>query len=606
MSAFAVLYQRSNTVSNPAVFNNVMEHLNHRGPDGSNVFSVGGTTMGHWHFWTTPEEVGEQQPLAMNGVPFLIVFDGRIDNREELLNSLHISREESPLISDAALTLRAYAGWGEICFKRFIGEFALVIFNKKKNELVCVRDHLGARTLFYSVHEDSVVIASEPWSVANSGLQKIELNESAIAHYFAFKATDNGQTFFNNVYELLPARVMTITPDSFRTFQYWEPAMQPIRYATDEEYAEHFRSLLEESVSSRMRATTPVGVLMSGGLDSTAIASLIAREIAPQRLTTISYVFDELSECDERAYIETVQEKWNTRPIYIPCDDAWPLKDWEHWVKNPNSPEGNPYRLMKERAYQRAHEEGLRVLFTGGFGDELYSGAENHILHLIFDGYFAEAVREINFQIQHKGMKKALLKYLRHSKRYTFVRLQKHWLKNPKVAVPAWLTPLAASYLVKTKPGINPRFEEFAYLFGLEAAQDCSLEIFNASRHSIELRHPFHDRRLIEFAINIPGYQVYRRGIYKHILRMAMKNVMPEAIRTCPVRISNFSPLYERGLKREQNLLQEVMQANSKTWSRFVSANWIEENGIAPTDGGARDLIPWMCASYERYQAYIN
>jgi asparagine synthase (glutamine-hydrolysing) len=399
---------------------------------------------------------------------------------------------------------------------------------------------------------------------------------------------------------------MTVTQTSRCTIQYWEPRLQPIRYATDEEYAEHFRSLLEESVTCRMRASTPVGVLMSGGLDSTAVASLIARQIAPLQLTTISYVFDDLSECDERAYIQTVQEKWNTRSIYIPCDDAWPLKDWDHWVKNPNFPEGNPYRLLKERAYQRAHEEGLRVFFTGGFGDELYSGADGHILHLLFDGYFAEAARELGFHIRNKGMKKTLLKYLRHLKRYMTVRLPKSPRSKNRASAPAWLTPFATGFLANTKPGLDPRFEEYTYLFGMEAAQDCSMEIFNASRHSIELRHPFHDRRLIEFMINIPGYQAYRRGIYKHILRMAMKNILPEAVRACPIRISNFSPLYERGFEREQRLLQDVMQANGKRWSKFVSADWIKKNGVTPTDGGARDLVPWMCVSYERYRAYIN
>ena len=218
MSAFAVIYERSNTTGDPAVYNRIMERLSHRGPDGSDIVSAGNVTMGHWHFWTTPEEVGERQPLELKGSPFKIVLDGRIDNREELFTKLNISPAEGKSLSDASLVLHAYAFWGEDCFKQFVGEFALVIFDEQKNELICARDHLGDRTLFYSDYGSQFVIASEPWAVVGVSLTKPELNESAIAHYFALKATEDGQTFFNNVYELLPAHTITITSTGQRLF----------------------------------------------------------------------------------------------------------------------------------------------------------------------------------------------------------------------------------------------------------------------------------------------------------------------------------------------------------------------------------------------------
>jgi asparagine synthase (glutamine-hydrolysing) len=403
LSAFAVLCQFSdpNTPGFSGVFDGVMERLSHRGSDGSNTISTDYAMMGYWHFWTTPEEVGEYQPLKLSDLPFRIVFDGRIDNRDELFAMLGISGASGKSLSDAALALHAYARWGEDCFKKFVGEFALVIFDEQRNEIVAARDHLGDRTLFYAFFGTQLVIASEPWAVAGAGPSKPAINEGTVAHYFAIKVPQDGQTFFENVFELLPAHILRVSATDRRLWRYWAPDLyKKIRYKSDEEYAEHFLSLLAESVRSRMRSPFPVGILMSGGLDSTSVACLAARMIVPKTLTTISYVFDELSECDERQYIESVKEKYGIHSIQIPCDDVWTFKNWHY---NPNQPGGNLYRMVLERVYERAHQEGMHVLLTGYMGDHLYSAGGDWIADLLLDRQFLRAGQELIFQIRNMG-----------------------------------------------------------------------------------------------------------------------------------------------------------------------------------------------------------
>ncbi len=202
-------------------------------------------------------------------MPFKIVLDGRLDNRPEVISGLNINPLEGSHFSDAALVLYAYGRWGEHCFEHFIGEFALVILDEKTGELVCARDSLGDRTLFYSIKGTRLVIASEPWAVAGADGSGSEiLNESAVAHFFAMKVSEGGQTLFNNVYELLPAHAMVASNSGERQWRYWQPEPSVrLRGKVDEEYAEGFRLLLEQSVRSRLRATTQVGVLMSGGLE---------------------------------------------------------------------------------------------------------------------------------------------------------------------------------------------------------------------------------------------------------------------------------------------------------------------------------------------------
>lgn len=610
MSGIAVVYDYSNTPVDPGVLERVMDRLSHRGPDGRDAFVSGHAALGHWHFWTVPEDVGERQPLQLSGMPFRIVFDGRLDNRPELFAHLGLDPEQGKHISDAALVLHAYARWGEHCFERFVGEFGLAILDEQKDRLVCARDQLGDRTLFYALRGARLVAASEPWAVAGADGLKPEINERAVAHYFALKATEDGQTLFEGVFELLPAHVMIVNASGERKWRYWQPdPAKKIRYKTDEEYAEHFRALLEESVRCRMRATTPVGVLMSGGLDSTSVASLAARMIAPQQLTTISYVFDELADCDERVYINSVKEKYNLRSIQIPCDDAWPLKDWEDWPRNPNQPEGNPYRLLKERAYRRANQEGLRVLLTGAFGDELYSGEADWLSALLEEKRFREAGRELKRHFRYAGLGRTLeAGYVRRIARRLVNKIPGGRRFRRKGQAPAWLTSRAAGYLSGAAPDLDPAFELKRNILGREAANSCTEEIFNASRHALDLRHPYRDRRLVEFVLALPAHQLYNRGYYKYILRVALRSILPENIRVRQQPTPLLS-LFRRGIEREKHILQARFKDHGAVWCHFVSADWLDDHWnipVTPETDGPDALVPWLCVSFAAWHQAIT
>lgn len=600
-----MIYERSNTPVEPGVLERVMTRLGHRGPDGSDVYKAGYISLGHWHFWTTPEEVGERQPLQLEGMPFVIVLDGRLDNRADLLSELKINAEEGKRLSDAALVLNAYDRWGNDCFTHFIGEYALVIFDVRRGELLCARDGLGDRTLFYAFHGTCLVIASEPWAVAGATGSSVQLNESAAAYYFALMSPEDGQTLFENIYELLPAHAMVISASSQHIWRYWQPDLSiKLRGKSGDEYAEEFRFLLEQSVSCRLRSASPMGVLMSGGLDSSSVACLAARRIAPKPLTTISYVFDELPECDERQYIEAIKEQWGIHSIQIPCDDAWPLRNWQDWPYSPNQPEGNPYRLLKERAYQRAQTEGLRVLLTGGFGDHLYSAGNYWLADLIAEGNLLKAGRELSPYIRYAGLRWTLQAgFLQRAARGLLNKIPGDKHVRRRQTAPSWLTPLSAGYLSEDRIGLNSALERYGNLLGIGSANSCSGEIFNASRHSLELRHPYRDRRLIEFVLALPAYQLYYRGLYKHILRTAMQGILPESIRT-RLQPTSLAPLFYRGVEREKIIFQSCFQDLGAVWRVFVCDNWLLKRWnmlVTPEQDGPEVLVPWVCVSYEKW-----
>lgn len=602
-----MIYEQSNTPVDPGVLERVMDRLSHRGPDGRDAKVNGHVAMGHWHFWTTPEEVGEQQPLEVEGLPFTIVLDGRLDNRDELMPQLGLKNPEDEHLSDAALIIHAYDRWGARCFEHFVGEYAVVIFDVHHGELICARDALGDRTLFYSIKGTRLVIASEPWSVAGADNSPVELDERAAAYFFALRATEDGQTLFRNIFELLPAHVMIHSSSGFRTWRYWQPDPSiRLRGKSDMEYAEEFRSLLEESVRCRMRSTTPVGVLMSGGLDSTSVACLAARIIAPKQLTTFSYVFDELTDCDERKYIEMVKEYWQIHSIEIPCDDTWPYKEWEDWAVNPNYPDDNVYGLLKYRVYRRIHDEGVNIFLSGSFGDDLYYGGVEWLADFIADGKLRLAKRELQRHIKYSGIRKTLRSdYLRRAGNRPFNYLKK-LLKMPNIRNdPEWLTDYSKRYLKKEENWLLPDFYNKINLLGLNASRESSYENFKVSRHGLELRHPYRDRRLIEYMLSLPGYLSHNFGYHKYILRVAMQGILPQPIisRTQPTYLF---PLLSRGLQREHESLVNCFTDPNAAWRKFVRLHWINEhwqNEITPQTDNLSSLIPWLCISFD---AWVN
>lgn len=606
MSAFAVVFNRSNAPSEVGVFDRVMERLSHHGPDGSDIASYGNVTMGHWHFWTTPEEIGEHQPLALTGTPFKIVLDGRIDNRKELFFELNISPDEGRSKSDAALILSAYEKWGRQCFAKFIGEFALVIYDEEKNSLVCARDAMGDRTLFHSSNGSRVVIASEPWAVAAADGAVAEVDESAVANYFALKVNQNGQTLFKNIYELLPARAMIVDQQRQSILRYWQPdPAVMLRGRSDEEYGERFLSLLEESVRCRMRSTTAIGVQMSGGLDSTSIASLAARLTPSQKITTISYIFDEFQECDEREFITAMVKRWNIRSIQILCDDAWPFKGWEKWNRNPNQPELHTYRLLAERVYTRAHDEGLRVLMTGTYGDHLYNAGSDWIADLILDWRLRDAMQELILQIRNEGTRRAYsMNHPRRLARRVLDTMQPGQMRpNHKKVLPIWLNSSCANLLSEYAHDVNRVFDRHGYLLNMGPSGGVSRETRNASCHQIELRHPYRDRRLIEYVLALPAYQLYRRGVYKHVLRTAMKGILPEIIRVRSIPTSLIT-FYSHGVAREKEVLRNYFRDVNAIWRKYVRADWLLERWeipLTPEKDGPEAIVAWLCASFERW-----
>ncbi len=590
-----------------------MARLAHRGPDGRAVRLHPGVALGHQHFRTTPEEVGECQPLADASGRCEIAFDGRLDNRAEVLAGLNLSGSEANRLSDAALVLQAYERWGEQCFARLLGPFAAVVYDIGRQTAVCARDATGGRELFYYQDAKLFLAASEEDALLAHPAVPADLDEATCAQFFALDAPSDGRTFFGDIRELLPAHVLVVDAQETRSRCYWEPNPDPPPLRSDGEYAERLLDLLTESVRCRLRTVGTPAVQMSGGMDSTPVAALAARELAARGvsapLRTISYVFDELASCDERQYINSMTEQYGTEAIHLPGDDAWPLSGWPDWPFNPNAPEITPFFRLQERVWDAARERGTRVVLTGLYGDDLYTGREQWLADLLREHRYAEAWQDLYFHLRREPLAEIL-----RSRTVAYLGGQAldripgaRRLRPVRAPAAAWLTHGAAGALPGAGPcppgqALSGRSTKLRTLFGSDNGRWDSRAEHHASQAGVDLRHPYRDRRLLEFGLTLPARLCYRRGYYKPVMRAAMTGILPETVRMRPLATSHL-PLFKRGLfEKEAGVIRELLGNPAAACRRFVAGDWLEDHlpkNASPATDGPEQVVLWRCISYE-------
>jgi asparagine synthase (glutamine-hydrolysing) len=613
MSGFVLVYQRDGTAVDTATFSKMMTAIEHRGFDGHDAFCCRSVALGHHHFWTTQEEVGERQPRWSAAGQYAILFDGRLDNRHELLNSLQMGDTTAHRFSDAEIVLHAYEKWSERSFARLLGPFALAIYDTVLQRVVCARDALGDRTLFYHLNSRLLLLASEEQALLAHPAVSEELDETTLALYFAVRPPTNGRTFFTDVRELLPAHILTITADRVQIECYWAVNAEKLSYRSDTEYADHFRELLDRSVQRCLRTVAVPAVLMSGGLDSTSVATLAALQLVasnkPYRLCTISWVFDKFPTCDERSYMGPLVERYNLSAIRVNGDSDWPLHDpFPLEAFNPGRPFVNPYDRLRRRAYEAAHDNGIRVLLTGGFGDDLYSGAEDWLLDLLLEqrlleagSEFLQAKRKFGLRpvLASRSLRRVGIWLLSYLPGMQHILTQRRKRQQSQIA---WLT----AYAHRQLPDLGQLFSPAcarrpsqcqAVLHAYGASQ-----VPWASRLGIEPRYPYRDRQLVEFMLAIPAHQLYRQR-FKHILRNAMADFLPANILNQEQRTS-LLPIYKWGLMHRAGPLLEMLQHDpAATWRRFVDPHWLEssaswaklDNGL----GSRETLLFWRSLNLE-------
>ena len=246
--------------------------MHYRGPDGIHHWRRGNVALGQCMLRTTPESLEETQPLTNEDESLVLVMDGRVDNWEELRRELLGKGAVLRTRADAELVLRAYEVWGRDCLPHIDGDFALVIWDARRQEAFCARDRMGNKPFTWHWTGKTLYFASEQQAILRQPSVAQVLNEDMVAEYLAAQWFSRTETLWQGILRLDAAHTMVVTPSGPTLSRYWAPDLQAsLSFRSDQECAEHYRALLFDVVRRLSRSIHPVACEVSGGLDSSAI-----------------------------------------------------------------------------------------------------------------------------------------------------------------------------------------------------------------------------------------------------------------------------------------------------------------------------------------------
>lgn len=532
----------------------MLDRLRQRGPDAGAVWVDGGAALGHALLATTPESVVEAIPFQHAQSGCVITADVRLDNRAHLLETLGLDNE-TRVIGDGELILRAYLKWGTNCPGHLLGDFAFAIWDDHRRRLFCARDQVGMRQLIYHHTPGSLfAFATEADAVIDHPDVPWRINDARIADYLEdLEAHDLTSTFYLGVYRLPAAHGMVVDGSVLRTWRYWEPELPPtLRLANDDAYAAAFREVFTDAVRVRLRAPPgKLGSMLSGGIDSGSVAAvasqLLAQAGAPS-LPTFSATGSDPA-CIETDAIRAAQGMAHLAPLDIAIGHFSEYGEDLLRLSRQSSEPFDARMAMLRAVYLAAHKAGITVMLDGAGGDTTLM-ADDMVAWRLRRGDILGAWHEAAGAQRFWGAQNPSIKAFVNGAR--------------AVAIPEWLRSLRR----RARAGRQEMHDDRNSLVGDALARSVDIAGRRAAngRHvalkldgtcddrramvshpyivvarerydriaaplNIEPRDPFLDRRLLAFCLSLPADQIERRGWPKIILRRAMAGIVPDAVR---------------------------------------------------------------------------
>ncbi|MGO9603684.1 MAG: asparagine synthetase B family protein [Candidatus Binataceae bacterium] len=523
----------------------------HRGGDGLEFSLRGPVGFGCHLRRVTPESRSERQPL-IDSDGNVLLFDGRIDNRAELLAALDLP-SNAPQVSDCEVVSMAFRMWDRKCLERLLGDFALAIFVPREHRLILARDPVGCRPLYYWSDGQRFIFASEIKAILAHPAVRVAPNLDLVADSLLLNQLpyeDEGETFFAGVYRVLPGYRLKVTPAKTTSKCFWNfnPAGQ-IRYQAYSDYSTHLRNLLVQAVRRRMRSSYPVAVAISGGLDSSivlGIADQINRQAPNAGLLPISYAPTSDRASEENEFIRLMETRCELEIHRVDMGSAGDPRHLAETAWHSESPFFDDSWCAETPMLAYAHDQRARVLLTGLWSDQ-YMFATGYLVDLwkklawrrvrrhlaeyskwfvdCDPGYFrARFYREMMLNLTPTVMRSMVRPF--YSETAAF-HSNRSWISRELIARARRRRPRLKHPRYASVHGRNIYQTVHAKSHRLQIDADEKM----AARFGLERSSPFLDRDVIAFLMAVPGEIQTMGGVPRALLRDAARGFVPRAIR---------------------------------------------------------------------------
>jgi asparagine synthase (glutamine-hydrolysing) len=515
----------------------MMNAMKHRGPDDEGLFTYKNIGLGFVRLSILDLSMAGHQPMFSNDGRYSIIFNGEIYNYLELKSELQTLGYSFRTGTDTEVLLSAYIQWGESCLDHLSGMWAFAIYDKSREKLFIARDRFGIKPLYFIHTDDFFAFASEIPPLLSLLSGKPEPDYQVIFDYLVFNRTDQTEnTFFLEIKKLQHSHFLTIRLDNLKPFeirnQKWYNLRDCIRDSKGFSHPSEFLDLFTSSIKLHLRSDVPVGVCLSGGLDSSSIVSLLLKRFNLSEIQTFSAVYSKGQRGDESEYISEFGPLLKNMYYITPSADSL-LHDLTTFTRAHAEPipSTSPYAQFKVMELAKGK---VVVTLDGQGADEELAG-----YHYFFGFYFKELLRKWKFRHflreaylyvrNHKSSYglKSLIFFFLPKKFKTLSRIKDKSYLDKHFVRQYWKNDKVSGNLYSSRTLNDALIDHFE--FKLEHL--LKWEDRNSMWFSIEARVPFLDHRLVEKILATDSNMIIHDGTTKFILREAFTGILPEKIR---------------------------------------------------------------------------
>lgn len=589
--------------------------LRHRGPDGDGIWKNMSGKVGFAHRRLAIIDLTDAAVQPMHYLQrYTIVYNGEIYNYREIRKDLMKQGYHFHSTGDTEVILAAYDCYKEKCLDYFDGMFSFALWDEDEQSLFAARDRFGEKPFFYHWEKGLLLFASEMKALWKTGVSR-EVDQKMLMNYLSLGYVQNpaekSQTFYTKVQSLPPSHFMRIDLRTlnFQIQQYWNIDKQFSIDVSEEEAIRELDNLLEVSVHRRLRSDVPVGVSLSGGLDSSAICSYISRNqsLPNKAMKSFSASFPGF-EKDETSCIDIVAKEFLLNSYKVTPTAGGLVNDFEKMFYHQEEPFLSSSLYAQYKVFELAKANGVTVVLDGQGADEILAGYHKYLhwyLQEVFSrNRFFKVKKERALFMKHKikvnwGLPNILASYLpSHAAIALEKREYQRILHNHDLSKDLLANLKGREWEGIHKPIIT-KLNDILYFNTMSNGLEELLRFSdrNAMAHGIEVRLPFLNARLVKYIFSLPSDMKIANGFPKWILRKLMEKRLPPEIvwRTDKV---GFEPP-QKSWMSEPVLIDYLHEAKKKLVNEHILKPSVLNRKPKPMPAYSRDNFDWryLCAS---------
>jgi asparagine synthase (glutamine-hydrolysing) len=564
----------------PEILERMTQSIRRRGPDDYGTFVEDGIALGHRRLAIIDLSPLGHQPMEFEDL--VLVYNGEIYNYREVQAELKAEGYDFVSSSDSEVVIKAFHRWGPTCVNRFIGMFAIAMWNRRERALYLIRDRAGVKPLYYYHKSGRIAFGSElralrPFLTPD---ERADIDTEALSEFFSYGYISSGLSIIKSVRKLPPAHYLKFTEDGVEIRRYWDVEFEENPdwlERSEEDLLDELDSLVVSAFRYRMVADVPVGVFLSSGVDSALVASVLARHHGS--LSTFTIGFEE-REYDESGDARRIAEHLGTdhHEAVLTADRAHDLLD--HFYDIYDEPHGDNSCIPTTFVSGLAKENGMKVVLSADAGDELFGGYRRYVEFMRRWQQVASApaaARAIGRQgfralarIGGAANQGRFGRYAELMDEQPFIRFSQTMLRQTATTEYRRLIPAFSDRFSDDGGGAGELLNQLCeWDFKRYMVDDNLVKVDRATMyHSIEGREPFLDHRLVEFAAQLPTCWKIRDGETKYLLKRLLGRYLPEPLFRLPKR--GFAAPLDRWVKQfyQERFLQVLERGSDSFFDR--------------------------------------